>query len=282
MGLPSAARSQKKVAADLAEEVMKVEQFESLGRPFRSCPPKDLTEAETEYTASVTVHLYATQVVLEFLCCNTIEDQQCENVYVQVDTSSASGLGGMTIVPTQVLKYGQPARTYVGIERTADGEYPGGVLGCSLKFIVKDVDTSTGLPDEEGFDEQYNLDDLELGTKHLMAPPAELPSNFKSAWEALGPDNEVVDTFDLAQENVPEAVGFVVEHLGMAPFDNTHVVNERASGHVLMMAGVFFPGVQCLLHAKFEHGADGVSAVVRCRSEDATVSDIVVGSIVAE
>lgn len=274
-----AARRNKEVVVDLAAEVMKVEQFAALGRPFRSCPSKELTEAETEYTASVIVHLYSSHVILEFLCLNTLNDQQLENVVVQVDTSGASGLGDMTLVPAPVLKFQEPARTYVAIERLAGDEYPLGALGCSLKFAVKDVDPNTGVPDDVSYDDEYGLDDLTLGTAHLMAPPAELPKQFKSAWEELGPDNEVADSFTLEQDNVPQAVAAVVELLGMAPVDKTHLVNERASSHVLMMAGVFFPGVQVLLHAKFGITSDCVVLDMVCRSQDAAVSELIASSI---
>lgn len=282
IGLPRSAQKKMEVIADLAAEVMKVEQFSALGRPFKSCQPKHLTEAETEYTASVIVHLYDSHVVLEFLCCNTLEDQQLENVVVQMDTSGANGLGDMTLVPAEVLKYGVPARTYVGIKRTSKEEYPVGELGCSLKFVVKDVDPSTGIADEEGFEEDYNLDELVLNSGHLMAAPAELPKSFKNAWETLGAENEVSDRFDLPQDNVADAVASVMELVGMTAIDNTQVVNERASSHVLMAAGVFFPGVNCLIHAKFSMNSNGVGLDVLCRSEDPNVSDLIASSIAGE
>ena len=65
----------------------------------------------------------------------------------------------------------------------------------------------------------------------------------------------------------------------MAAVDETNVVADRASAHVLMCAGVFFPGFQALMHAKFGTGADGVALNVVVRSESAEVADLVVGSI---
>lgn len=266
--------------ADLAAEVRKVPDFTSLGRPFKSCPPKDLTEAETEYTAQVIVHLYESHVILEFVCVNTLNDQLLENVFVQVDTSAASGLGGMTIVPAARLAYGEPARNYVSIERTDDGEYPLGDLACTMKFIVKDVDTSTGEPDEEGYEDEYGLDDLPLTISNLMAKPAELPGSFKAAWEALGPDNEVADSFLLEQhDNVASAVKAMMALLGMAPCEGTEVANDRARGHILLMTGVFVPGIQVMLHSKFAVASDGVNLEIVLRSEDPSISEVLANSI---
>ncbi|CDF34210.1 Coatomer subunit gamma [Chondrus crispus] len=278
--LGRAQRGRPTPPADLAAEVLKVPDFTSLGRPFKSCPPKDLTEAETEYTAQVIVHLYESHVILEFVCVNTLNDQLLENVFVQVDTSAASGLGGMTIVPAARLAYGEPARNYVSIERTDDGEYPLGDLACTMKFIVKDVDPSTGEPDEEGYEDEYGLDDLPLTISNLMAKPAELPGSFKAAWEALGPDNEVADSFLLEQhDNVASAVKGMMALLGMAPCEGTEVANDRARGHILLMTGVFMPGIQVMLHSKFTVASDGVNLEIVLRSEDLSISEVLANSI---
>lgn len=274
------ARNASKPVVDIAAEVMEHPEFKDMGRPFKSCPPRDLTEPETEYTAKVVVHLYATHMVLEFICVNTINDLLLENVVVQLDTSGATGLGAMTLVPAGRLAYGEPARTYVSIERTDDGEYPMGDLGCTMKFIVKDVDTSTGEADEEGYEDEYPLDELPLTIANLMAKPAELPSSFKSAWEALGPDNEVADSFVLEQhDNVAASVAAVIELLGMAPCEGSEQTNNRARGHALLMSGVFMPSIQVLLHARFSLSADGVALELVIRSEDAGVSELLANSI---
>ncbi|CAN8067056.1 unnamed protein product [Agarophyton chilense] len=269
-----------KPPVDLAAEVMSIPEFASFGRPFKSCPPTDLTEAETEYTAKVIVHLFATNVILEFICVNTLNDQLLENVFVQVDTSDSEGLGDMTIIPAEKLAYGQPARTYVSIKRTDESEYPLGQLACTMKFSVKDVDPATGEADEEGYEDEYGLDELELNIATLMAKPGELPSSFKSAWEALGPDNEVADSFMLEQhDNIPSAVSGVMDLLGMIACEGTGNVNERARGHILLLTGVFMPGVQAMVHAKFVLTSECVALELVLRSEVVAVSELLANSI---
>lgn len=279
-GLGATSGMGKSIAAvDLAAEVMKVEEFASLGRPFKSCAPKDLTEAETEYTAKVVVHCYAEMLVLEFVCVNTLNDQLLENVFVQVDTSTALGLGDLTMIPAARMAYGEAARTYVSIGRV-EGEYPSGELGCTLKFSVKDVDPTTGEADEEGYEDEYGLDSVTIGTSQLMAKPAELPSSFKAAWEALGPDNELADGFMLEEhDNVGAAVSAVMDVLGMSACEGTDKVSDRARGHILLLTGVFLPGVQVMMHAKFALSAEGVALETVVRSEDGGVSEVMINSI---
>jgi coatomer subunit gamma len=265
---------------DPAAAVMAVPDFVPFGRPFKTCEPIDLTEAETEYTAKAIVHLYVRHIVIEFICVNTLEDQLLENVVIMVDTVDCTGVGSMTLVPIAKLAYGQPGRTYAAMERTNDGEYPLGTLGCVMKYTVKEVDSTTGEPDLEGFADEYPLDSFDLTIAHLMAKPAELPSSFKNAWEALGPDNEAVENFALdAHDTAASAVNAVIAFLGMAPCEGTQNVSDRARGHTLLMMGVFYPGVQCMLHAKLSLTPEGVAVDLMVRSEDLSVSELVASAI---
>lgn len=272
------------VPVDLAAEVIKVEEFAKLGRPFKSSAPKDLTEAETEYTAKVIVHMYEAYIVLEFICVNTLNDQLLEQVYVELDTSQAAGLGEMTIIPATRMAYGDAVRTYVGIARVDDqGEgpvFPAGEIGCTLKFAVKDVDPATGEADDEGYDDEYGLDSLTLGTSHLMGRPAELPASFKAAWEAIGPECEMSDSFLLDEyDGLAAAVAATLDLLGMAPCEGTDKVSDRAKTHFLLLTGVFVPGVQVLMHAKFVLTSECVSLETVLRSEDVAVSEALINSI---
>jgi coatomer subunit gamma len=268
------------VFVDPAAAVMAVPDFADMGRPFKTCEAIELTEAETEYTAKVIVHLYAKHIILEFVCVNTLEDQLLENVLIEVDASGIEGAGGMKLVPIPRLAYGEPGRTFTCIDRVDDAAYPMGSMDCVMKYLAKDVDTATGEADEVGFADEYPLDSLELTIAHLMAKPAELPSSFKGAWEALGPENEAVESFNLdVHNNVASAVKAIVDFLGMAPCEGTQTVNDRARTHVLLMTGVFYPGVQCLLHGKLSLTPEGVAVDLMLRSEDIGVSELVAGSI---
>jgi coatomer subunit gamma len=277
--VPTGARK-KPALIDPASNVMGIPEFASFGRPFKTCDAIDLTEAETEYTAKAIVHLYASHIIVEFVCVNTLEDQLLENVVIQVDTSECAGVGSMTLVPIPKLSYGEPKQTYTCMARTEDGEYPVGTLGCVMKYSVKEVDRSTGDVDEEGFADEYPLDNFELTIAHLMAKPAELPSSFKNAWESLGPENEAVENFALdAHDTAASAVNAVISFLGMVPCEGTQNVSDRARSHTLLMSGVFYPGVQCMLHAKLSVTPEGVAVDLMLRSEDLSVSEMVAGAI---
>lgn len=56
-------------------------------------------------------------------------------------------------------------------------------FGATLKFIVKDCDPSTGLPDsDEGYDDEYMLEDFEINVADQIQKTK--LNNFVVAWDA--------------------------------------------------------------------------------------------------
>ena len=78
------------------------------------------------------------------------------------------------------------------------------------------VDTSTGEAEEEGVEDEYQLEDLEVvAADYILKVGA---SNFRNAWETMGPDFEKVDEYGLGpRESLAEAVTAVINLLGMQP-----------------------------------------------------------------
>lgn len=83
-------------------------------------------------------------------------------------------------------------------------------------FALKKVDPSTGEADEVGVEDEYQLEDSEIVAADYMLKVG--VSNFRNAWESLGPDFERVDEYGLGpRENLSEAVNAVINLLGMQP-----------------------------------------------------------------
>jgi Coatomer subunit gamma-1 C-terminal appendage platform len=121
----------------------------------------------------------------------------------------------------------------------------------------------------KGFADEFRLDYFELTIAHLMAKPAELPSSFKNALESLGPENEAVENFALdAHNTAASAVNAVTSFLGMVPCEGMKNVSDRAPSHTLLMSGVLYPDVQCMLHAKLSVTPEDVAVDLMLQSED--------------
>lgn len=62
--------------------------------------------------------------------------------------------------------------------------------------MVKDCDPNSGEVDDEGYEDEYALEDVDIAVADYMQPVS--LANFAAAWEELGPTNELEDTFALS------------------------------------------------------------------------------------
>jgi coatomer protein complex subunit gamma len=108
-----------------------------------------------------------------------------------------------------------------------------------------------------------------------------LPTEFKRAWESVGSDAEVQEKFSLQFKKLDDAVGAVIEFLGMQPCDNTHIVPESATNvHNLHLSGIFVGGVAVLVRSQLSlDSAGSVVLKIAVRSDNAEVSQMVADCI---
>jgi coatomer protein complex subunit gamma len=143
-----------------------------------------------------------------------------------------------------------------------------GSIPCILKFKVKEIDPSTGEAEEEGFDDEYQLEDIDCSpANYVKSSPT---SNFTESWESLGEENEVADSYALGQrESVQEAVETVIELMGMSTCDGTDMVPPNARSHAVSMAGTVVGDVDVFIRLQFGMSADqNVAMKLSVRAED--------------
>ncbi|XP_031115794.1 coatomer subunit gamma-2-like [Ipomoea triloba] len=251
-----------------------IPEFASYGKLFKSSPPVELTEAETEYAVNVVKHIFDSHVVFQYNCTNTIPEQQLENVTVIVDASEAEEFSEAASKPLKSLPYDTPGQTFVAFEKP-EGVPAVGKFSNTLRFIVKEVDTSTGEAEEDGVEDEYQLEDLEVVAADYMLKVG--VSNFRNAWESMGPDCERVDEYGLGpRDSLAEAVNVVINLLGMQPCEGTEVVPNNSRSHTCLLSGVYIGSAKVLVRLSF--GIDGpkeVAMKLAVRSEDISISDAI-------
>ncbi|KAJ6310658.1 hypothetical protein OIU76_015390 [Salix suchowensis] len=251
-----------------------IPEFLDFGKLFKSSAPVELTEAETEYAVNVVKHIFDRHVVFQYNCTNTIPEQLLENVSVIVDLSEADAFAEVLSKPVRSLPYDTPGQTFVAFEKP-EGITAVGKFSNTLRFIVKEVDPTTGEAEEDGVEDEYQLEDLEVVAADYMMKVG--VSNFRNAWESMGDDFEHVDEYGLGpRENLAEAVSAVINLLGMQPCEGTEVVATNSRSHTCLLSGVFLGNVRVLVRLQF--GIDGsrdVAMKLAVRSEDEAVSDTI-------
>ncbi|KAL6531839.1 hypothetical protein OROMI_028202 [Orobanche minor] len=261
-------------AADAYERLLSaIPEFADFGQLFKSSAPVELTEAETEYAVNVVKHIFDGHVVFQYNCTNTIPEQLLENVSVVVDASEAEEFSEVGTKPLKSLPYDTPTQTFVAFEKP-EGVLAVGKFSNMLRFTVKEVDPSTGDAEDDGVEDEYQLEDFEVVAADYILKVG--VSNFKNAWESMGPDTERVDEYGLGpRESLVEAVNAVINLLGMQPCEGTEVVPTNSRSHTCLLSGVYIGNVKVLVRISF--GIDGsqevaMKLVVRSDDENVCVS----------
>ncbi|CAI8616930.1 unnamed protein product [Vicia faba] len=255
-------------------QLLSIPEFANFGKLFKSSEPVELTEAETEYAVNVVKHIFDTHVVFQYNCTNTIPEQLLEDVFVIVDASEAEEFSQVFSKPVRSLPYDSPGQTFVAFEKP-EGLPTTGKFSNTLKFIVKEVDPTSGEAEDDGVEDEYQLEDLDVVAADYILRVG--VSNFRNAWESIDPDSERVDEYGLGpRESLSEAVNTVINLLGMQPCEGTEVVPPNSRSHTCLLSGVFIGGVKVLVRLSFGlDGAKDVAMKLSVRSDDVSVSDAI-------
>lgn len=107
-----------------------------------------------------------------------------------------SGLTEDFIIPAPSLSSAtSPGIVYVSFTRDSPEEYAQTSFQCTLKFVSKEVDPSTGEPEEEGYEDEYQLEDTELAAADYIVPSY---VTFASEWDRLRGGASATETFSLS------------------------------------------------------------------------------------
>ena len=172
-----------------SQELMQIPELKAHGAVLRSSSVVELTESETEYVVTVIKHIYKQHIVLQYEIKNTLADTVLEEVSVVATPSEEDeDLVEDFIIPVSKLATNQPGTVYVSFKKVGDRSYPITSFTNVLKFTSKEIDPTTGEPEESGYDDEYQVEDLELiGSDYLV--PA-FAGNFDHIWEQTGAHGE--------------------------------------------------------------------------------------------
>lgn len=119
-----------------------------------------------------------------------------EQVSVIMQPSEDSGLAEDFIIPLPSLSaVTSPGIVYVSFTRETPEEYATASFQCTLKFVSKELDPSTGEPEDEGYEDEYQLEEVELGAGDYIVPSY---LTFSSEWDRLRSGATATETFALS------------------------------------------------------------------------------------
>ncbi|KAF8640341.1 hypothetical protein AX17_000013 [Amanita inopinata Kibby_2008] len=275
---PSAAEKQSAYAQQLAE----IPEFASYGSVLNSSvTPTQLTESETEYQVTCVKHIFKEHIVFQFNVSNTLPDTVLEQVSVIMQPQSEEAvLTEDFIIPAPSLTSStSPGVVYVSFSRVYPDKYSLASFQCTLKFISKELDPSTGEPEEDGYEDEYQLEEVELSAGSDYIIPNYV--TFGSEWDRLRSGPSATETFALsAMENLKAACDSIVEVLNMEPLGGTEIPTS-SSVHTLQLSGlVTGGGGKVLVRCRMTHSRDqGVTLELSVRAERQEACDLVLAAV---
>ena len=179
---------------------LQIPQLKAYGPVLKSSSVVELTESETEYVVSAVKHVFKSHIVLQYDIKNTLPDTVLEDVSVVATPTEEEEavIEEEFTIPAPKLITNEPGIVYVAFNKLAgDHGFPVTSFTNVLKFTSKEIDPSSGEAEESGYDDEYQVEDLELtGADYVM--PA-FAGSFDHVWEGTGANREEAgETLQLA------------------------------------------------------------------------------------
>ncbi|KAM0798383.1 coatomer subunit gamma [Usnea florida] len=260
--------------------LMQIPELKAHGALLRSSHPVELTESETEYVVSVIKHIYKEHLVLQYEIKNTMTDTVLEEVSVVATPSEEEeSLEEDFTIPVAKLAADQPGTVFVSFKKSSDVAYPVTSFTNVLKFTSKEIDPTTGEPDESGYEDEYQVEDLDLLGSDYVTPA--FAGSFDHAWEQTGANGEEAsETLQLSStKSIADATTQLTKALSLQPLDGTDVALSTST-HTLKLYGKTLAGGKVAALVKMAFSAkSGVTTKITVRSEEEGVAALLVGSV---
>ncbi|KAK7063804.1 coatomer subunit gamma [Favolaschia claudopus] len=274
---PTAAETQSAYADQLAA----VPAFANYGPILNSSArPLPLTESETEYQVTCVKHIFKEHIVFQFNVSNTLPDTVLEQVTMAMQTED-EGLSQEFVLPINSLSAASsPGVAYVSFVRDEPEDYATATFQCTLQFVSKELDPSTGEPEAEGYEDEYQIEEVELSAGGDYIIPSY--AAFGAEWDRMKAGPSVTETFGLGAsvESLKAACDSIIEVLNMEPLGGTEIPTS-SSVHTLQLSGLVTGGggkVLARCRMTFSQGV-GVTLELGVRAEKQDVCQLVVNAV---
>ena len=181
-GATTSATSQK-----YEDAFKRIPELRAYGPILKSSSVVELTERETEYVVTAVKHVFKQHLVLQYDIKNTLPETVLEEVSVIATPTEEEeqSLEEDFLIPAPSLPTNEPGTVYVAFKKLETASaFPITSFSSILKFTTKEIDPSTGEPDSNGFEDEYEVDGLELTGADYVAPA--FAGNFDHLWEGVG------------------------------------------------------------------------------------------------
>ena len=222
-GTAESAMSASAQTQKYAQQLSAIPEMKEYGTLLKSSHVFELTESETEYVVSVVKHIFKEHVVLQYDVKNTLTETVLEDVSIIATPSDEDEvLEEEFIIPASRLNADEPGTVYISFRKIGDTPFAVTSFTNVLKFTSKEIDPTTGEPDQSGYEDEYEVESLELTGSDYVSPA--FAGSFDHVWEQTGANgDESLETLQLA--NSKSLAGMPSHKLyAIAPFRNANIL----------------------------------------------------------
>ncbi|OAP64025.1 hypothetical protein AYL99_03252 [Fonsecaea erecta] len=248
----------------------RIPELAAYGPVLKSSAVVELTESETEYVVSAVKHVFKEHVVVQYDIKNTLDQTVLENVTVLASPSDEEPtLEEEFIIPATALKTNEPGVVYVAFRKLGGASaFPITTFTNVLRFTSKEIDPTTGDAEEGGYEDEYEVENLELTGADFVSPA--FAGNFDHIWEGTGANGEEVgETLVLGSvKSLADATEQLSQAMSLQPLDGTDVVLSNTT-HTLKLYGKSVSGGRVAALVKMVFSAKtGVTVKVSIRTDE--------------
>lgn len=262
------------------QELLQIPEIESYGDILKSSSVVELTESETEYIVTVVKHIFKEHIVLQYEVKNTLPDTILEAVSVTATPSDEAELEEDFFVPAAKLVTDVAGTVYVSFSKlSGEKSYPVCSFTNVLKFSTKEIDPSTGQPEETGYDDEYQVEDLDLVGSDYLVPA--FARNFSHVWEEIGSSGEEAEeTLQLSGlSSISDATEKLSKLLSLQPLEGTDIPINTTT-HTLKLFGKTVTGTRVAVNIRMAYSIKtGITSKIVVRAEEPGIPALVLASI---
>lgn len=199
-GAAEAAESAAQESQKYAEQLQKIPELAAYGGVLKSSSVVELTESETEYVVTAVKHIFKDHVVLQYDIKNTLPDTvlcDVSMVPTPMGEDEEVPLEEEFIIPAPKLVTDEPGTVYVSLKRTEEAPlFVSTSFSNTLKFTSKEIDPTTNEPEEGGYEDEYQVEDLDLNGSDYVLPA--FAASFDEIWNAMEDADEASEALQLS------------------------------------------------------------------------------------
>jgi len=257
--------NRKEASLDEAVQILEeCEDFADYGELFKTSKSASLTEEEGEYQVSVIKHLYENHIIFHFICSNTFDDLTLCDVSVELECNGDDIFTEGVILPCAMMKKDEYKHIFVSyefdsqqmMETLCEGTID---FNATLRFTVKETVDDEELEYEEGYEDEYELNNVEIEMKDFVKGIDRLShKQFKEAFLVLSQNkaNQIKKKFTLSLPTIQAAVAAVVDKMGLKGVEFSDQVAEDAAQAMVNLAGYHISGAKIYARVGFKVSED--------------------------